>query len=96
MRTRGRSTSTRLQLDELALAEAEVADERVGVGGEADAREDAGARASRISCAVDEAEAGRLSIREEVGQDRPLREEAELLVDDADTERAGICRRAEL
>ena len=80
------------ELDELSLAEAELAHERVRVGAQPDAAEDRAPRAARIAARVDETEARRLGVGEQVGQDRALREEAQLLVDDADARAPGVLR----
>ena len=83
------------QLDQLALGDAKVADGGVRVDGESQARQRR-CRATAHLGPVHETEPGRLPIGEQVGQDRPLRKEAQLLVDDADPEPAGIRRRTEL
>ena len=59
-------------------------------------REQRRCRATAHLGPVHETEPGRLPIGEQVGQDRPLRKEAELLVDDPDPEPAGIRRRTQL
>ena len=81
-------------LHELALVEAEVADERVRVGAQPDADSSTGAARRRIAARSTRPQARGLLVGEQVGQDGALREEAQLLVDDADARAAGILRRA--
>ena len=73
------------ELDELALADRQPPTAYCRVDVEAEPGEDGRGRALHRP-GRDEAEAGRLAVGEQVGEHRALREEAQLLVDDADAE----------
>ncbi|MEJ7696716.1 MAG: hypothetical protein WKF78_08925 [Candidatus Limnocylindrales bacterium] len=83
------------QLHQLALADAQCPDRDVRVRVQADPFQD-GRRATAHGRHVDESEAGGLPVREQVGQQGAIREQAQFLVDDAHASGACIGRRGHL
>ncbi len=91
--TRGRSSSTRQSSTSCRSPMPQAADDGVRVGTSGRSRRSIGRALRSHRGAIDQPEARRLAVGEQVGQHRAVREEAQLLVDDADAGARASARR---